>query len=74
MSVRRMVIITPLDTNKNVIKMDKLAGVMEMALSLDKFDNTNNLEDESLRNVPLRHHMTGSDTFMCFKQFTPQYK
>ena len=37
------VITTPLDTNGNIAKTDKLAGITEMALSLDELDNTDNL-------------------------------
>ena len=44
-STGRKVIMTTMDTNKNVIKMDKLAGVTEMVLSLDKLSNNENLEE-----------------------------
>ena len=65
--VRRKVITTPLDTNKNVFKTDELAGITEMALSLDELDNTDNLEDGRLSNVRLSYHMTGSDMSMHFE-------
>ena len=51
--------------------MDKLAHVIEVVLSLDEMDNTDNLEDES--HVLLRHHMTGSGEFMHLVIFAPQY-
>ena len=65
--VRRKVITTPLDTNKNVFKTDELVGITEMALSLDELDNTDNLEDGRLSNVLLNYHMTGSDMSMHFE-------
>ena len=70
--IGRKVTTTPLDTNKNIIKMKKLAGVMEMVRSLDELNN--NLEDGSLSKVTLRHHMIGSDEFTCLQPVTPQYK
>ena len=50
-SVGRKLISTPLDVNDNIIKMFKLACIMEVALSLDKLDNTDNLEDGRLSNI-----------------------
>ena len=44
-SIERKLITTPLDANDNIIKTDKLAHVMEMVLSLDELNNTDNLED-----------------------------
>ena len=72
--VGRKVIATPLDTSKNVIKTNKLAHVTQVVLSLDEFDNIDNLEDGSLSNVLLRHHMTGSGIFMHLVTLAPQYK
>ena len=60
LSVGRKVMMA-LDAEENIIKMNKLAGVMEVVLSLDKLDNTGNLEDRKLSNILLRHHVTGSD-------------
>ena len=45
-----------------------------MVFSLDKLDNTDNLEDGSLSNTPLTHHMTVSDEFTHLESVTPQYK
>ena len=73
MSVGRKLITTPLDVNDNIIKTDKLAHVMEVALSLDKVDNTDNLEDGRLNNVLLRYHVTGSEEFKSFEPITHQY-
>ena len=47
MFVGRKVITTPLDTNKNIVKMDKLASITKVVSSLDKLDNTDNLKMET---------------------------
>ena len=52
----------------------KLACVMEMVLSLDELNNTDNLEDGRLSNVQLRHHVTVSKEFMSFEPVALQYK
>ena len=57
-----------------MVKADKLACITEMALSLDKLNNTDNLEDERLSNILLRYHVTDCEVFMSFKPVTPQYK
>ena len=48
---------TLLDTNKNIIKTNKLALITEIVLSLDELDNTDNLEDRNLSNMLLKHHV-----------------
>ena len=72
--VGRKVITALLDINENVVKMDKLACIMEVVLSLDKLDNTDNLEDRNLSNVLLRHHVTANGEFTSFEPVMPQYK
>ena len=54
--------------------MNKLAGVTEMANSLNKLDNSDNLKDGKPSNVLLRHHMTSSEEFTNFEPVLPQYK
>ena len=66
-SIGREVITDLLDTNESIMKMNKLACITEMVLSLDKLDNTDNLEDGRLSNVLLRYHLTGSEEFTCFE-------
>ena len=72
MSIGRKVIML-LDVHDHTVKMDNLAGVTEMVLSLDELNNTDNLEDRSLSNILLRHHVTGSGEITCLKPVTPQY-
>ena len=57
-----------------VIKMNKLKGITEMIINLDKVDNTNNLEDGRPSNSLLTYHMTSNEDFRSFKPPTPQYK
>ena len=71
-SVGRKLITTPLNANDN--KMDKLACVTEMVLSLDKLYSTDNLENGRLINILCRYHVTGSKGFRHFEPVTPQYK
>ena len=57
-----------------VIKKNKLKGITEMIINLDKLDNTNNLEDGRPSNSLLTYHMTSNEDFTSFEPQTPQYK
>ena len=67
-------ITTLLDTNEKVVKTEKLACITEVVLSLEEFDNTDNLEDGNLSNVLRRHHVIANGEFTSFEPVTPQYK
>ena len=54
--------------------MNKLAGITKMIFSLDKLDNTDNLEDGRPSNILLTYHVTADEDFTCFKPHIPQYK
>ena len=58
--VERRIQLTLFDKHPRINRMNKLAGITEMVFSLDKLNNTDNLEDRSLSNVLLRYHVTGS--------------
>ena len=73
-SVGRKLTATTLDGNDNVIKTDKLACVMEMVLSLDELNNTDNLEDGRLSNTLLRYHVTSSEEFTSFEPVEPSIR
>ena len=62
---------TPLDTNRNVVIMDKLAYITKVVFSLDKLDKTDNLEDKIHSNMLLRHHATANEEVMSFEPLTP---
>ena len=72
--VGRNLLIVPMDASKNVIKMNKLAGIAEMVITLKEFNNSDNLEDGKPSNVLLRHHMTSSEEFTNYEPVIPQYK
>ena len=67
----RNLLIAPMDGSENIIKTNKLAGIMEMVISLNKLNNSDNLEDEKPSNVLLRHHITSSEEFTNFEPVTP---
>ena len=45
-----------------------------MILNLNKFDNTDNLEDGRPSNVLLTYDVTADKDFTCFKPNIPEYK
>ena len=61
-STGRKLITTPLDANDNINKIDKLACITEIVLSLNKHDNADNLEDGRLSSILLN----GSEEFTSF--------
>ena len=67
-------ILTNLDKDPRIIKMNKLAKITDMIFNLDELDNTDNLEDGRPSNVLFRYYVSGSDNFMCFEPKAPQYK
>ena len=67
-------IISDLDNDPRIIKMDKLAKVTNIILKLDELDNTHNLEDGHPSNTLFMCYMPGSEDFMRFEPMTPRYK
>ena len=57
-----------------VIKKNKLKGIMEITLNFDELDNSDNLEDGRPSNSLLTYHVTSNEDFTSFKPRTPQYK
>ena len=70
----RNLIITPPVVKGDIIVTNKLAGVTEVVISLDKLDNTDSLENRRLSNVLLTYHVTGFQEFTKCEPVTPQYK
>ena len=70
-SIGKKLITAPLDANDNIVKMDKLACVTEVVLSLNEL---NNLGNKRLSNTLFRCHVIGSEEFITFKSVAPQYK
>ena len=57
-----------------VIKKNKLKGITEITLSLDKLDNSDNLKDGRPSNALLTYHVTSDEDFTSFEPQTTQYK
>ena len=63
-----------LDSLDDVLRTNKLERIMKMIISLDKLDNSDNLEDGRPSNILLTYYVTDSECYMRFKPQTPQYK
>ena len=57
-----------------VIKKNKLKGIMEMILNLNELDNSDNLKDGRPSNELLTYHVTDDKDFTSFEPQTPKYK
>ena len=64
-------IISDLDNDAKIIKINKLAKVTNMVFKLDELDNTNNLENGHPSNTLFTYYMPGSEDLMCFEPATP---
>ena len=67
-------IISDLDNDPQIIKMNKLAKVTNMIFKLDELDNTNYLEDGNPSNTLFTYYVPGSEDFMHFESMTSRYK
>ena len=63
-----------LDFHNDILRTNKLDKVTKLTISLNKLDNSDNLEDGQPRNTLFTYHVTGPEFSMCFKPSTPQYK
>ena len=57
-----------------IIKTNKLKGIMEMIINLDELNNSSNLKDGRPSNELLTYHVTDDKDFMHFEPDIPQYK
>ena len=57
-----------------VIKTNKLKGIMEMIINLDELNISDNLEDGHPSNTLFMYHMTDDKDFTRFEPQTPQYR
>ena len=62
------------EVDDQVIKTNKLKGIMEMIINLDELNNSDNLKDGRPSNELLTYHMTDDKDFTCVEPDTPQYK
>ena len=69
-----MVEFSQFQNDDRVIKKNKLKEITEMALNLNKLDNSDNLEDGRPSNILLTYHVTDDKDFTHFEPGIPQYK
>ena len=67
-------ILTNLDNDPQVVKMDKLAKITDMVFNLDELNNSDNLEDGRPSNTLFTYYVFGSGPFTSFEPRNPQYK
>ena len=56
------------------IKKNKLKGITEITLNLDKFNNSDNLKNGRPSNELLTYHVDAHEDFTHFEPQTPQYR
>ena len=69
-----MVELNQFEDDDQVIKKNKLKGITEITLNLDKLNNSDNLKDGRPSNELLTYHVTSNEDFMSFEPQNPQYK
>ena len=62
------------EVDDQVTKTNRLKGITEITLNLDKLNNSNNLKDGRPSNELLTYHMGDDKDFACFRPQNPQYK
>ena len=72
--VEGMVELNQIEVDDQLIKTNKLKGIMEMIIHLNELHNSNNLKDGRPSNELLTYHVTDDKDFMHFKPQTPQYR
>ena len=63
-----------LDSCNDVLRTNKFEKVTEMVISLNKLDNSDNLEDGRPSNTLFMYYVTGPEYSTHFKPCTPQYR
>ena len=72
--VEGMVELNQFVVDDQVIKKNKLKGIMEMIINLDELNNSDNLEDGHPSNTLFTYHLTDDKDFTHFKPQTAQYR
>ena len=60
-----------LDSGNDMLRTNKLEKVTKMVISLNEFDNSNNLEDGRPSNILFTYYVMSSERYMPFKPQTP---
>ena len=63
-----------LDFRNDILRTNKLEGIMKMIISLNELDNSYNLEDGRPSNVLFTYYVTSSKHYTLFEPQTPRYK
>ena len=63
-----------MDSREDVPRTNKLEKITKMIISLNKLDNSDNLEYGRPSNTLFTYYITGTEYSMRFKPLTPQYK
>ena len=67
-------ILTNLNNDPRIIRMNKLAKITDMIFNLNELDNTNNCEDGRPSNTLFMCYVSGYEDFTRFEPKAPQYK
>ena len=62
------------EIDDQVTKKNKLKGITEITLNLDKLDNSDNLKDGRPSNELFTYHVTSNEDFTRFQPQALQYK
>ena len=63
-----------ISSHDEVLRTNKLEKVTKMVISLNKLDNSDNLEDGRPSSTLFTYYVTGPEYSMCFEPATTQYK
>ena len=63
-----------LDSPNDVLRTSKLEGITKMIISLNKLDNSDNLEDGRPSNILFTYYVKSSERYILFEPQTPQHK
>ena len=63
-----------LDSRNDIQRTKKLVNGTKITISLNKLDNSDNLEDGRPSNVLFTYYVTSSERYTLFEPQTPQYK
>ena len=63
-----------LDSRNDILRTNKLEGITKMIISLNKLDNSDNLEDGRPSNVLFTYYVTSSECYTLFEPQSPHYK
>ena len=63
-----------LDSRDDVLRTNKLKKITKVVISLNKLNNSDNLEDGRPSNTLFTYYVTSSEYYTCFKPHNPHYK